>query len=76
MKFGKRTIGIIGGMGAEATAAFYMQSVRIFQNEHQARYDKDYPPILIFSVPIPDVVETVENEAAIASYLTDAAKTL
>ena len=76
MKFGKRTIGILGGMGPEATADFYMRIVRIFQNEFRARYDRDYPPMLIFSAPIPDVVEMVEDEAKIVSYLTDAARTL
>lgn len=76
VKFGKRTIGIIGGMGPEATADFYMRIVRIFQDEFHAKYDKDYPPMLIFSVPIPDVVETVESKSTILSYLTDAARTL
>ena len=76
VKFGKRTIGILGGMGPEATADFYMRIVRIFQNDFRARYDKDYPPMLIFSAPIPDVVEMVEDETETVSYLTDAARTL
>jgi aspartate racemase len=76
VKFGKRTIGILGGMGPEATADFYMRIVRIFQNDFRARYDKDYPPMLIFSAPIPDVVEMIEDETETVSYLTDAARTL
>jgi len=76
VKFGKRTIGILGGMGPEATADFYMRIVRIYQNEFRAKYDRDYPPMLIFSVPIPDVVETVEDEGKIVSHLMDAARTL
>ena len=76
VKFGKHTIGILGGMGPEATADFYMKIVRIFQNELRAMYDRDYPPMLIFSVPIPDVVEIVEDEAKTISYLVDAARTL
>jgi aspartate racemase len=76
MKFGKRTIGILGGMGPEATADFYMKIVRIFQNDFQAKYDKDYPPMLIFNAPIPDVVEIVEDETQTVSCLVDAAKTL
>jgi aspartate racemase len=76
VKFGKRTIGILGGMGPEATAHFYMRIVRIFQEEFQARYDKDYPPMLIFSVPIPDLVEVVEDETKAISCLIEAARTL
>ncbi len=75
-KFGNMTIGILGGMGPEATADLYMRIVRIFQKEFHARYDKDYPPILVFSVPIPDLVEKVENEMLISSFLKDAAQTL
>jgi len=76
MKFGRRTIGILGGMGPASTADFYMRIVGIFQRELGAKYDKDYPPILIFSAPIPDVVETVENESVTLSQLQDAARTL
>jgi aspartate racemase len=76
LKSGKRTIGILGGMGPEATADLYMRIVRIFQRQLHARYDKDYPPMLIFSVPIPDIVERVENEEATISYLKYAARTL
>jgi len=75
-KFGRKTIGILGGMGPPSTADFYMRIVTFFQREFGAKYDKDFPPMLIFSVPIPDVVETVENEAVTLSYLVDAARTL
>lgn len=75
-KFGRMTIGILGGMGPEATSDLYMRIVRILQKEFHARYDRDYPPILVFSVPIPDLVEEVENETLISSYLIEAAKTL
>jgi aspartate racemase len=70
------TIGILGGMGPEATSDLYMRIVRILQKEFHARYDRDYPPILVFSVPIPDLVEEVENETLISSYLIEAAKAL
>ena len=57
-----KTIGILGGMGPEATAATYLEIIRIFQQRYGAKYDADFPEIIIVSKPIPDVVERVENE--------------
>lgn len=42
-----RTCGIIGGMGPEATAVYYMKIMERFQIR------KIYPPILMYSVPEP-----------------------
>jgi len=58
-----KTIGILGGMGPEATAAVYLNIVRIFQRRFGARFDADFPHMLIDSLPVPDVVQQVENEA-------------
>jgi len=57
-----KTIGILGGMGPEATADLYLEIIRIFQKEYGAKYDADFPPFFIFSLPIPDVVESLEEE--------------
>jgi aspartate racemase len=42
-----KTCGIVGGMGPEATALFYMKIIKQFTNT------KGYPPILMYSVPEP-----------------------
>ncbi|MDF2633153.1 MAG: aspartate racemase [Pelosinus sp.] len=42
-----KTCGIVGGMGPEATALFYMKIIRQF------KHTKGYPPILVYSVPEP-----------------------
>ncbi len=68
-----KTIGIIGGMGPEATAAFYMAVVRIFQRRFNACHDADYPPMIIYSLPAPDVVEKMEDEERLVEMLRDAA---
>ena len=39
--------GIVGGMGPEATALFYMKIIKQFKNT------SGYPPVLIYSVPEP-----------------------
>lgn len=54
----KKIIGILGGMGPEATADLYMKIIRICQAKYGAKYDMDFPQIIINSIPIPDVIET------------------
>lgn len=71
-----RTIGILGGMGPEATAALYLRIVRTFQHRYGARLDADFPHMLIDSLPVPDVVETVENETRFIEILCGGAARL
>ncbi|MBD3155427.1 MAG: amino acid racemase [Candidatus Aenigmarchaeota archaeon] len=71
-----KNIGIIGGMGPEATSDQYMKIVRYYQKNFGAKYDKDFPAMIIYSVPIPDVVENMENEKKTLRMLSDAAKLL
>jgi len=72
----RKTIGILGGMGAEATVDLYMGIWKYYQDNFGAKYDKDFPPVIIYSVPIPDVVESLENEKATLEMLTHTAQTL
>lgn len=72
----KKTIGVIGGMGPWATADLYLKIVEYYQKNFGAKYDRDFPPFLIYSVPIPDVVETLENEKLILRMLVNSAKVL
>lgn len=71
-----KTIGILGGMGAEATVDLYMGIWKYYQNNFGAKYDNDFPPVIIYSVPIPDVVENLENEQVTLEMLQSTAKTL
>jgi len=69
----KKTIGIIGGMGPEGTADLYMKIVRYYQQNYNAKYDKDFPEFFISSIPIPDVVENLENEKITLTKLAETA---
>ena len=69
-----KTIGIIGGQGPSSTADFYMRIVKYFQDNFGARYVRDFPPMIIFSVPTPDLVERIEDEEKIFNMVTDAIK--
>ncbi len=72
MKF--KTIGIIGGMGPEASAELYLRIIQIFQEEFNAKFDADFPEIILVNLPIPDVVEELSEEKKVEEMLVDAAK--
>lgn len=57
MKFNK-TIGIIGGMGAAASADFYKKLVELAQQDYHAVNDDDFPAMFIYNLPIKDFDET------------------
>ncbi len=51
-----KTIGVLGGMGPEATAYFFEQLVRATA----AGADQDHPPIIVYSLPqIPDRTKAI-----------------
>jgi aspartate racemase len=71
-----KRIGILGGMGPKATADLYMAIVALFQERFGARYDADFPQMIVNSVPAPDVVERLEDEARLVAVLQQGARTL
>ena len=72
----KKTVGIIGGMGPEATADIYLKIIKLYQKRFGAKLDSDYPRIIIDSVPIPDVINDFENKEKTLSILEKSAKNL
>lgn len=71
-----RKIGILGGMGPEATAELYLRIIKIFQQRFGAKYDDDFPEMVILNLPIPDVVENPKEESKIKEMLIAGAKKL
>jgi aspartate racemase len=70
-----KSIGILGGMGPEATAELYSRIIKLFQKELQAKFDKDFPEIFIYNLPLPDVVcSTVENKRVLDCLVESAVK--
>ncbi|MFH1536035.1 MAG: amino acid racemase [Patescibacteria group bacterium] len=72
-----KTVGIIGGLGPEATAKFYLEIVSACSN----RGEQTHPPILIYSVPLPLQIEKEciingQSEEKCVPFLIQAAKTL
>ncbi|EKE14641.1 MAG: aspartate racemase [uncultured bacterium] len=69
-----KTIGIIGGQGPSSTADFYMRIVKYYQDNFGAGYVRDFPPMIIFSVPTPDLVEGIQDEEKTFMMIVNAIK--
>ncbi|MBW2056032.1 MAG: amino acid racemase [Deltaproteobacteria bacterium] len=54
MRSYERRLGILGGMGPEATAGLYLNIIRRCQEKLGAKYNSDFPHMVINSVPVPD----------------------
>lgn len=65
----RRVLGILGGMGPEATANLYQEIVRLTP----AQKDQDHIPTLIFSFPqVPDRTTAIRNQdRSIVPYLVE-----
>ena len=71
-----KTVGILGGMGPEATAQLYLEIITIFQQRYNAKYDSDFPEMIILNLPLPDVVEEKGNPDTIIELLQQSVKKL
>lgn len=47
-----KTIGILGGMGPAASARLYQTIITLTQLKYQASQDTDYPPMIIYNLPL------------------------
>jgi aspartate racemase len=71
-----RRIGILGGVGPQATAFIYQQLINTAQDYYGATENADYPDVLIASVPVPDFISDRTNIEKAKSMLSVAAKGL
>jgi|SRR3989344_2056477 len=71
-----KTIGILGGMGPEATADLYLRIIQLFQQRYDAMYDSDFPEIIIVNLPIPDVVQNENEQNLVKEMLIEGVKKL
>lgn len=72
----KKIIGILGGMGPESTALFYQKIIRQCQKQYRAQLDEDYPEIIIYNFPIPNIVEGLKEPSIVLPTLVKGAKKL
>jgi aspartate racemase len=71
-----KTIGVLGGMGAAASADFYQSLVKIAQKKYGAENDDDFPAIWIYNLPITGFDETgfVDEESVKQQLITSVKK--
>lgn len=69
-------IGIIGGMGPQASAQLVELLVRKSPEHFEIHDDSDFPEIVLVSVPVPNFVESKSNMKKAARIVSDRAKLL
>jgi aspartate racemase len=60
-----KLIGILAGMGPRSTAPFVDLVVDECQRQYGARYDLDFPPMMIYSLPTPFYLDRPIDHAAL-----------
>ncbi|MBR9690467.1 amino acid racemase [Candidatus Woesearchaeota archaeon] len=72
-----KTIGVLGGMGPEASAKLYQKMIKYAQDKYGAVQDYEYPPIIIYSLPLEGFEETgIENKELVKKQLIEGVKRL
>jgi aspartate racemase len=73
----KQMIGILGGMGPEASSYFYHLLIEIAQEKYKAVQDTDYPPMVIYNMPLNDFDETgIVDAESVKAQLVEGVKKL
>ncbi len=69
----KRTIGIIGGVGPQASQYLYGRVMQLAQQKYGAKNNDDFPRLALASVPVPDFIS---NKRAIPEAMKMFTKTI
>lgn len=73
----KKTIGILGGMGPLASANLYHSIIQTAQTQYHAEQDTDFPPMLIYNLPLFGFNETgFVDPLSVKNQLIDGVKKL
>lgn len=66
-----KIIGVIGGMGPEASAHFYKLLIHHAQKDYKVATNDQFPEIILSSVPVPDFISDESQEERALSMLED-----
>lgn len=58
----KKAIGILGGMGPQASVYLYKIMIELAIKEFQAKNNDDFPEIIIHSIPVPDFISNEKQK--------------
>ncbi|MBU0907525.1 MAG: aspartate/glutamate racemase family protein [Nanoarchaeota archaeon] len=53
----KKTMGLLGGIGPESSAKFYLNLIREVQRRKLVKTNIDYPHVVLNSIPAPELVD-------------------
>ncbi len=77
MRRTNKTIGVLGGMGPQASSMLYQKIITYTQNHHGAVQDTDYPPVFINSLPLYGFDETgIRDDEKVVKQLVEGVKKL
>ena len=62
------TVGVLGGIGPESTAEYYTKLVTRFQEKGLIKRNKDFPQIVINSIPAPELIFEKITDADLRMY--------
>jgi len=66
---GNSRIGVLGGIGPEATAEFYSRLIKRLQERGFIKSNTDFPQILINSIPAPELIHEDISEQELEPYI-------
>ena len=72
----KKIIGVLGGMSPEATANFYQELIQQCRIIYGAKYDVDFPEIIILNFPVPNMFNKAQKSKEVLELLINGAKRL
>ncbi|MHB1653949.1 MAG: aspartate/glutamate racemase family protein [Desulfitobacteriaceae bacterium] len=72
----KRVIGILAGMGPRSTAPFLELVIDQCKVQYGAKYDEDFPPIMIFSLPTPFYIDRPINHTVMKETIIEGLRKL
>ncbi len=62
-------IGVLGGIGPDATAEFYIKLIEVLKEAGQINSNADFPQLIINSIPAPELVYDEISEEDIRPYV-------
>lgn len=58
----RKTIGLLGGMGPEASGYMYKKLIEMSVSDFGAKNNDQFPEIILCSVPVPDFISDYKNK--------------
>ncbi|MFH1917080.1 MAG: aspartate/glutamate racemase family protein [Nanoarchaeota archaeon] len=62
-------IGVLGGIGPESSARYYLKFIERLQDSGYIRSNQDYPQIIINSIPAPDITSKSSDQEDMQQYI-------